>query len=839
LANEESVSTSGEHPADLFPLSREPSLLDTGERLGRYLIIERVGNGAMGVVYGAYDPELDRKIALKLLKGREVGQEDAARARLLREAKAMARLAHPNVIAVHDVGIFDGQVFLAMEFLGGGTLKSWLAAGPRHWREVLDVFVAAGRGLAAAHAAGLVHRDFKPENVLLDREGRPRVVDFGLAREAAASQHGSGDGSVAVTATEETSGNHLETLTRTGAIMGTPAYMAPEQIAGDATDERTDQFSFCVALYEALYGGRPFRGESLLRLLHRVTEGELEPTPEDREVPTWIRRALLRGLKADPAQRWPSMAPLIAALQDDPAARHRRRLLLGTASALLLAGVMVVAAMARHRHQEAEQAIGRHLNDAALAAQSGRAMADELRELRRRSFAAFDAVDRPRGEELWQRALALVPAADGAFQHAQQAYETVLVLDSSRAQARRALADLIYERVLLARDLHRDEQAGLLAALLDRHDDGGRAAELRRPATLMLRIAPVTASIAIERYRYDLPSGRRVALPVSDALASGAAATLPPGSYRLQARAPGYADTVDTFELEIGQRREVDLRLVPAAVVPTGFVPIPPGEFWFGDADEGLRTKFLDTVPIHRRRTGAFAIARHETSFREWIEFLGALSPVERGRHAPHLSGMVGGALRLSPSEGGWQIVLRPTSQRYTAREGEPIIYAGRNRLARQDWLDFPVTGVAPADVDRYLRWLRETGRVPHARLCTEVEWERAARGADDRAYPHGDELAPEDANFDLTYGRVDSAVGPDAVGAHPSSRSPFGVDDMAGNVLELVRSSVAPQGFVLRGGAYFFNAATCRLTNRTAVWSTFRDVTSGIRVCASIEETP
>ena len=139
----------------------------------------------MGVVYGAYDPELDRKIALKLLKGSELDQEDAARARLLREAKAMARLAHPNVVAVHDVGIFDGQVFLAMEFLGGGTLKSWLGARPRHWREVLDVFVAAGRGLAAAHAAGLVHRDFKPDNVLLDKDGRPRVVDFGLARDAA------------------------------------------------------------------------------------------------------------------------------------------------------------------------------------------------------------------------------------------------------------------------------------------------------------------------------------------------------------------------------------------------------------------------------------------------------------------------------------------------------------------------------------------------------------------------------------------------------------------------------------------------------------------------------
>ena len=333
------MSTSSEQPVSL---PRELPPLDTGARLGRYLIIERVGSGAMGVVYGAYDPELDRRSRSSSSRRSEVGREDAGRARLLREAKAMARLAHPNVIAVHDVGIFDGQVFLAMEFLGGGTLKSWLGASPRHWREVLDAFVAAGAGLAAAHAAGLVHRDFKPENVLLDRDGRPRVVDFGLAREAAA---GAQDGTDAVgfAATAESSGNHLETLTRTGTIMGTPAYMAPEQLVGDATDERTDQFSFCVALYEALYGERPFHGESLLQLLHNVSEGDLEPVPENREVPTWIRRAVLRGLKADPAQRWPSMAPLIAALEDDPAARHRRRLLAGGASALVLASAVVVA----------------------------------------------------------------------------------------------------------------------------------------------------------------------------------------------------------------------------------------------------------------------------------------------------------------------------------------------------------------------------------------------------------------------------------------------------------------------------------------------------------------
>src|SRR4051794_14361160 len=166
--------------------ARAAGELPTGARIGRYVVLENVGSGAMGSVYAAYDPELDRKIALKLLKGSALAGalNPTGQARLLREAKAMGRLAHPNVIAVHDAGVFEGQVFLAMEFCAGGTLRSWLGDAPRTWREILDVFIAAGRGLAAAHAAGLVHRDFKPDNVLLDREGRPRVVDFGLAREA-------------------------------------------------------------------------------------------------------------------------------------------------------------------------------------------------------------------------------------------------------------------------------------------------------------------------------------------------------------------------------------------------------------------------------------------------------------------------------------------------------------------------------------------------------------------------------------------------------------------------------------------------------------------------------
>ena len=833
-------------------LPAKPVALEAGARIGRYLILERVGSGAMGVVYGAYDPELDRKVALKLLDGDGAGQDPIARARLLREAKAMARLTHPNVVVVHDVGVFEGRVFLAMEFLGGGTLKSWLAARPRTTREVTQIFAAAGRGLGAAHAAGLVHRDFKPENVLLDKEGRPRVVDFGLAREASAGSETTdedvgrsgpaagtralallpaGDGS------GETTLNPLGTLTREGVIMGTPAYMAPEQFLGEATNEQTDQFSFCVALYEALYGERPFGGDSLLRLVNNITDGKLRPAPENREVPAWIRRAVLRGVQADPAQRWPSMAPLIAALEDDPVTRQRRRIL------AVVAGVLVVASLATgtqaifQRRRQLERQVAAHLDQAARASDASRSKAAALRDLRGRAFAAFDAPDRTHGESLWRQVLALIPEVDAATDRAAQEYETALVLDPGRGDVRAKVADLLFENQLLAEELRREDRRRALAARLE-HQGGGRAQQVAReaPGVVVLRTNPAKATASIERY-HEGPTGRRDLQPLGQTVAPDQPATIAPGSYRLLIRAPDYADTFYPFELHRGEHLEIELDLLPAAAVPPGFVYVPPGDFWFGDADERLRTQFLDTVPIHRRHTVGYLIARHETTYREWINYLEALPVGARAGQLPDVSTALRGWLQLRPGAAGWHLTFQPTSQRYDAGTGEPFVYAGRDRRARQDWREFPVAGTAPADAERYTRWLRDTGRVPGARLCSELEWERAARGADDRSYPHGDGLEADDANFDLTYGRVDSAFGPDVAGAHPASRSPFGVDDLAGNVFELTHSSVTADEFVIRGGAYYFNAATCRLTNRNQVPATFRDVTTGIRVCASLAD--
>lgn len=297
--------------------------LARGQAIGRYLILEAIGAGSMGVVYSAWDPSLDRKVALKLV--RRTGNDTALDARLLREAKALARLSHPNVVGVHDAGTHETQVFLAMEFVEGVTLAHWLQQQPRTWELVLPVFIGAGEGLAAAHRAQLVHRDFKPDNVLVEPSGRARVTDFGLARDAAAP------------ATLESTIPRADAsafVTREGSLTGTPAYMSPEQFRGQSADARSDQFSFCIALYEALWGHRPFQGKSLGELESAVLQGRLVPPPASN-VPRRIREAVLRGLQTDPSARHPNVEALLEELQAKP--------LLTTGRAVV--GVAVLAAL--------------------------------------------------------------------------------------------------------------------------------------------------------------------------------------------------------------------------------------------------------------------------------------------------------------------------------------------------------------------------------------------------------------------------------------------------------------------------------------------------------------
>ncbi len=331
---------------DLCTVSRAGAreLDDSGEpkTLGRYLVLKRIGAGGMGVVYAAYDPELDRKLAIKLMH--DQASDTEAQKRLLREAQAMARLSHPNVVAVFDVGTHEGRVFLAMDYVEGITLTEWIERTSRTTEEILDMFVKAGRGLAAAHAAGLVHRDFKPDNVLVGRKRTVKVTDFGLvlATEAEAEINTNAgiesiEVSVITRGSRRRSGSALDDpLTDTGMVMGTPNYMAPEQHLGQEATARTDVFSFCMALYEALYATKPFEGSNLAVRLEACFSGSVAPAPRNTNIPGQLRRIVVRGLAWDPAKRWPSMTKLLAALERPMGGALSRRLALG------IGGVAVV-----------------------------------------------------------------------------------------------------------------------------------------------------------------------------------------------------------------------------------------------------------------------------------------------------------------------------------------------------------------------------------------------------------------------------------------------------------------------------------------------------------------
>ena len=288
-----------------------------GAVLGRYRIERELGAGAMGVVHAAFDPDLERRIALKVLRSASASPE--AKDRLMREARAMARLAHPNVVTVHEVGTADGRDFVAMELVHGETLAEWLRTGKRSSTAIIDAFLAAGRGLAAAHAAGLVHRDFKPHNVLRGHDGRIVVTDFGLARQAEGAASAALETTLpagtpptdTLPAVMSTPGS-LAALTATGALLGTPAYMAPEQWSGGTVTPATDQFAYCVALWEALSGERPYRGLSREELRAQVTRG---PAVLDAsKLPRRVRGLLRRGLDPDPSRRWPSMDAVLVQL---------------------------------------------------------------------------------------------------------------------------------------------------------------------------------------------------------------------------------------------------------------------------------------------------------------------------------------------------------------------------------------------------------------------------------------------------------------------------------------------------------------------------------------------
>jgi serine/threonine protein kinase/formylglycine-generating enzyme required for sulfatase activity len=477
------------------------------------------------------------------------------------------------------------------------------------------------------------------------------------------------------------------------------------------------------------------------------------------------------------------------------------------------------------------------LQEAALALRAVGYERAALGSERAEAFRLYATGRKADADKLWGKAGSQAADVRHRYDAVAGRLERALALAPGRTDVREALADFLYERALWA---EQDGDAAALPALLQRlklYDvQGARWQRWNAPARLTVDTPVSGVHVELRPMTRDAHGREQVGEPLPLVKGAWVEVPVPPGRYQLSLRALGHEPVVQPVLLRRGESRRLGVPLPAAGSLPEGFVFVPPGEVRFGSAAEASVREFFNAVPLHARQVPGFLMARHEVTYADWLRFLEALPPDERARRLPRVgTGGYAGLLALERVDGTWRLRFQPGGEAYVVRAGEKLRYAQRTRRVEQDWLRFPVSGVTFSDAEAYAAWLASSGRVPGARLCSELEWERAARGVDGREFPHGDTLAPDDANIDTTYGKQPGGFGPDEVGSHPASRSPFGVDDLAGNVWEWTRSWVEPDKAVARGGSFAFAATSARATNRELPEPSLRDVTMGVRVCADL----
>ncbi|MFL5361311.1 MAG: protein kinase domain-containing protein [Myxococcales bacterium] len=507
---------------------------------------------------------------------------------------------------------------------------------------------------------------------------------------------------------------------------------------------------------------------------------------------------------------------------------HRRRWIrLGLAALVVLVALGVYAGARLSAQSELERRVNLRLSAASAALGRARAARAQGEALRSQAFARFDAHDREGGQQIWTQALSAMKQAERSLGEASRDLEAGLAQDPGRGDVRGLLADALYERALAAELAGHAEQRDESVERFSLYDrDGSRRAKWEMPARVSVGTDP-GASAVLERA--GVPGARQLGnTPLR-------ATELPAGSYVLTLSAPGRATVRAPFLVSRGEELALRVPLPAATSVPAGFVYVPAGRFLFGSAaDEETRRGFFDTVPLHAISTGPYLIAQSEVTWADWLAFLRALPERERTLRTPSVlsSASTSSTLHLTRlRDGRYKLTLQPARDVLSAAEGDPLVYPRRKENASVDWRRLPVTGISGDDGEAYVLWLRSSGRVAGARLCSELEWERAARGADGRSFPNGSDLSPADANYDDTHGK--ESLGPDEVGSHPASRSPFGIDDASGNAFEWVKSWLNPGEYLVRGGSYFHDRTTAQLPNRNVSVSSTRDATLGLRVCA------
>ena len=559
----------------------------------------------------------------------------------------------------------------------------------------------------------------------------------------------------------------------------------------------------------------------------------------------WHSRQLDEASSLDSSELSEDARSFLAASRS--AARRRR---VGTLS-LFLAGPLVFLiafGIARTRaRSEISARLAEILQDGRAELQRGVQASNEFDLHARRAYSLFDlkltTPGLPRAEGIarwdeaeseWQKAAFSREVAEASLSRAAQRFESGLIVAPASRELRAEIVEALYKRIELARRGGRSQLAAELLERLAGWDPGeARTKDFRRPMRLTVETDARPTRFVLEEYQHQgkrlVPTERR-----RGSFEGEVQFTLAPGSYRLLLDAPDRVGVRLALAAEAGAERTFRLHLPTSAELPEDFVLIPPGGFLFGsNDDESLRTALI-TVPMHEVVLPAFLIARHEVTFRQWIEFLEALPEGERRAHTPRALPQLGQVLLLRGA-GGWTLRIQPVTRPFVAGWGELITYPERTRSATHDWRFFPVSLVSPKSVRAYARWLDSTGRVPGARLCSEFEWQKAARGVDGRTYTTGDELGREDANFDETYGRKELAFGPDAVGSHPSGASPYGVEDIQGNVLEILDSMRWDDEAAVNGGSWYNDSGfSGRLMAHATLENNSKSITLGARICAT-----
>ena len=673
--------TSGTRGASLLvqrelPAEFDRSDLSDRERelvVSRYRLLSRLGAGGMGLVYLAYDPSLDRKVAVKLLRPAGDGIEPAAEAhaRLHREAQALAKLSHPNVVAVYDVGTYDasalygtprhddaGQgVFLVMEYIKGVTLARWLEDRLRSWQEIVAVFLAAGRGLVAAHAVGVIHRDFKPSNVLVRSSGSVHVFDFGLARAAGGIEAPRSEAHTEASSQELWSATLSSPLTQFGAFVGTPAYMAPEQRGGEDVDERSDQFSFCVALYEGLYGNRPFSGGNVYALEMAKLSGQLDPPRRPRRLPKGLLRAVTRGLAPEPRERWPTLPALLAEL-DRLLRRRRGRIAAAALSvALLGAGAGAYAVAGGDVCTGAPEAFGELWGDASRAAITQAFTATGLSYAPDTAARVAERLDDYRARWL-----------------------TVHTDACEAANVRRSQSHALMDRRMLCLHHRRDELAALLEVLAAADADVVQHAV---PAVAGLPAVEQCADLVALGRADPLSADPNVALAIAEAERRLAVA-------RAELAAGRYAATITLARASLAAAERLgERRLRAASELILGHAKLRLAEY--GESESFLSAAYFDALAVGRDDTALASATLLATLIGDHL-----VRPSEGTVWARHIEALLERTGRPPGSIGGYQTVRAVIAMRTGDFRTAEVAY--RAAIAAYE-LEYPRDELAIASV--------------------------------------------------------------------------------------------------------------------------------------------